>query len=630
MKSKRTLSLQARFIIISVAAVTAILGVLAAYRIVNAQIDGMARLEQDAQGRIARLANNLTPAIWNMSADNAITVVSTEMKAGYITGVIVTDGAGATAKLFLGMNYNAGKPEAVADPKLIAQGDSSLSSEITFENKKIGTVEMRISEAMVRAAINASILADLLEILITDLLIGTVLFVMLRLSVIRPLKQVVAVAELVSEGELSKVERLKVRHRDEIGQLTEAFNKMALTLSAKADNLDAIAQGKLDFAIDLAGPSDELGNSLQAMTEALRAKASLLEDISQGNLNVDVPLASEQDALGLSLRNMRDSLEKIIRQVVLSVDYISLGTDQINQTSQDLSQGASEQAASLEQVSSSMEQMASNIRQNSENALQTEKLASQSANDAKVSGQAVNDTVQAMKDIASRISIIQDISSQTNLLALNAAIEAARAGDQGLGFAVVASEVRKLAERSQAAAVEIAKITSTSLQVSDRAGQMLGKLVPDIQKTADLVQEISTASNEQTIGANQINTAIQQLNVVIQSNASSSEELASISEESSAQVHDLKQALAFFRIEDETEGEGAEEIIPLDPVKYSPARRRAASPAVAAPEKRRKATGKAKGAAAAPAEEPRTKGISIDLGLPPKGGDDVDGEFTRS
>ena len=196
-----------------------------------------------------------------------------------------------------------------------------------------------------------------------------------------------------------------------------------------------------------------------------------------------------------------------------------------------MSQGSTEQAASAEEVSSSVEEMNATIRQNAENALQTEKIALSSATDAIESGKAVSEAVIAMKDIASRISIIEEISRQTNLLALNAAIEAARAGEHGKGFAVVAAEVRKLAERSQSAAAEISQLSGTTMDVAERAGKMLSQLVPDIQQTAELVQEISAASREQAGGAGQIGSAIQQLNNVIQQNAGATEEIASTAQE---------------------------------------------------------------------------------------------------
>jgi methyl-accepting chemotaxis protein len=194
-----------------------------------------------------------------------------------------------------------------------------------------------------------------------------------------------------------------------------------------------------------------------------------------------------------------------------------------------------------------MEQMSSNIKQNADNAAQTDKIAIKSASDGQESGKSVLEAVSSMKEIASKISIIEEIARQTNLLALNAAIEAARAGEHGKGFAVVAAEVRKLAERSQKAAGEINQLSSSTVKTSEVAGEMLGKLVPDIQRTAELVQEITAASKEQDTGAEQINKALQQLEQVIQQNASAAEEMASTTEELTGQSDQLMSALSFFR-----------------------------------------------------------------------------------
>jgi len=212
-----------------------------------------------------------------------------------------------------------------------------------------------------------------------------------------------------------------------------------------------------------------------------------------------------------------------------------------------ISQGSTEQAASTEEVSSSMEEMVSNINQNAENAKQTEKIALQASGDISQGSKAVITTVDAMKRIADKISVVGEIAEKTDLLAINAAIEAARAGEQGKGFAVVAAEVRKLAENSQAAAKEINDVSKTSVKVADESGILLQKIVPDIQKTAVLVQEISAASLEQNSGANQVNNAIVQLNAVTQKNAAAAEEMSSSAEELASQAEQLKELVSFFK-----------------------------------------------------------------------------------
>ncbi len=243
-----------------------------------------------------------------------------------------------------------------------------------------------------------------------------------------------------------------------------------------------------------------------------------------------------------------DKLQDMIAKVTISANNVAAGSRQMSSSATQMSQGASAQASATEQVSSSMEEMSVNIRQNTDNAVQTEKIASKVAEDAYVSGKAVAETVTAMQEITKRIALIDDIARQTRMLSLNATIEAARAQEQGKGFAVVASEVRSLAERSQTAAAEIAELVGSSSAIAEKAGEMLKKLVPEIQRTAELVKEISAASREQNAGVEQINRAVQQLDNVTQQNSATSEEIAATAEELSAQAEQLQQSMTFFRV----------------------------------------------------------------------------------
>ena len=283
------------------------------------------------------------------------------------------------------------------------------------------------------------------------------------------------------------------------------------------------------------------------VTEALNAANRLAE----GDLTVKLEADSKDEVGQLmnAMQNMIGKLTQIIGEVRTAADNLTNAAGQVSATAQSLSQSSSEQAASVEETTSSMEQMSASIQQNTENAKVTDGMASKAAREAAEGGEAVTKTVDDMKSIASKIGIIDDIAYQTNLLALNAAIEAARAGEHGKGFAVVAAEVRKLAERSQVAAQEIGNLASSSVKQAERAGTLLTEMVPTIRKTSDLVQEIASASSEQSSGVGQINGAMGQLNQATQQNASASEELAATAEELGSQAEQLQQTMTFFQLD---------------------------------------------------------------------------------
>jgi len=349
----------------------------------------------------------------------------------------------------------------------------------------------------------------------------------------------------------------------------------------------------------------------RAITKPVSMGVNFAEMVANGDLSqkLDIDQKDEMGQLAKALNNMVDKLKEVVANVQSAADNVAAGSQQLSASSEEMSQGSTEQAAAAEEASSSMEQMAANIRQNADNALQTEKIAVKSAQDAQEGGQAVSETVSAMKQIAEKINIIEEIARQTNLLALNAAIEAARAGEHGKGFAVVAAEVRKLAERSQGAAGEIGQLSSKSVEIAEKAGAMLNRMVPDIRRTAELVQEISAASKEQDTGAEQVNQAIQQLDQVIQQNASASEEMASTSEELSSQAEQLQDSIAFFKLDGHKSGAI-----------------RQAKKAVAAKGKTKAISHIPAGGKTSPAKTSAGGGLLLDMG---SGKDKLDDEFER-
>lgn len=281
--------------------------------------------------------------------------------------------------------------------------------------------------------------------------------------------------------------------------------------------------------------------------------ADIANNLANGNLRVKFTKKTEK-GLYKDLKQMVVRLRDVIQNVVVISDNLAVASGQLSSGSQQISQGANEQAASAEEVASSMEEMSSSITQNNDNAVQTEKISIKAAKDIAEGNQSVEQTVTSMKTIADKITIIGEIARQTNILALNAAVEAARAGEHGRGFAVVAAEVRKLAERSHAAATETDELSKSSVQVAEKSGQLLASIVPDIQKTSTLVQEIAASSQEQSESSNQVNNALQQLNQIVQQNAANAEEMASSSEELAAQADSLKDLVSFFKIADEKNG----------------------------------------------------------------------------
>lgn len=290
----------------------------------------------------------------------------------------------------------------------------------------------------------------------------------------------------------------------------------------------------------------------RSISQPVSSGVELAHSLSKGNLmaksEINTDRKDEFGTLSRALTEMSDRLKEVISTIHISANHITSASEQLSTTSQQVSQGASEQASSAEEISASMEQMVANIQNNAENAKQAENIAFKSVEGIKKGVDATTFALDSMKKIAEKVSIIGDIAFQTNILALNAAVEAARAGEHGRGFAVVAAEVRKLAERSRLAAEEINRITHDGVKRADDAGRLLAEIVPNIERTARLVQEIAAASMEQNAGADQVNSAVQQLNQVTQQNAAASEEMASSAEELNSQAQQLIEIVSFFDV----------------------------------------------------------------------------------
>jgi methyl-accepting chemotaxis protein len=445
-----------------------------------------------------------------------------------------------------------------------------------------------------------------LSVMSVVLSIAAAVWIVLTIS--SGLNRIRMASEAVAIGDLEQ--KVEVKTNDEIKDLVNAVNRMTANLQATAEVARRISIGDLSVEPQPLSDKDVLGGSMREMVINLRASAAVANQIAGGDLTVMPKPLSDKDTLGISLESMVERLRGVVADAVSASVNVSSGSQELSASSETLSQGATEQASSAEEASASMEEMAANIKQNADNAAQTEKIARQSAKDAEASGEAVGRAVGAMRTIAAKISIVQEIARQTDLLALNAAVEAARAGEHGKGFAVVASEVRKLAERSQAAAAEISSLSGETVQVATNAGDMLNRLVPDIRKTAELIAEISAACREQDIGAAQINEAIQQLDKVTQTNAGASEEMSATSEELAAQAEELQTSISFFKVDSAS--------LRVDPAaqrRPAPPARPAAKP-LQAPARKFENT--------VNAQQARARGFALDMSMGGPDADDAD------
>jgi methyl-accepting chemotaxis protein len=336
-------------------------------------------------------------------------------------------------------------------------------------------------------------------------------------------------------------------------------------LEATVARVEEVSRGELSRPLDTTR-RDELG-VLETALERLRANlagtAEVADRISQGDLTAEPVTLSDRDTLGKALQQMLASLRSIVGNIQAAASSIAAGSAELRAAARQLSDGASSQAGSLAETSSSVEQMAAAIKQNARSAEETEQLAARVANDARTNVEAVLETVQSMKSITEKIGVIEEISRKTELLALNASVEAARAGEHGKGFAVVAGEVSKLAEMSQTAASDIAQASREGRSRAESTRRLLGELLPAIERTRDLVQSISASTEEQSVGASQVNQAVTQLEKVVHRNAAAAEQVAATAEALSDQAQQLEEAIEFFEGGNGAAGGGGRALVPL-------------------------------------------------------------------
>ncbi len=533
------------------------------------------------EGIITSYANRVTVtivilALISLLAGAGVTLLITRSIKGPIDGLVSVaerlalgdvgvdmqedrkDEIGTLSRAFKSMIDNI--KESAAAAERIAKGDLTIAvkakSDRDVLSHSMNTVIDNIRESAAAAErIAAGDLAITIEAksehdVLSHSMNGVIKTVQALIAEATGLSRAATDGKLAARGD---ADRFKGGYREIILGINETLDAVIGPLNTAAEYVERISKGDIPSAITDAyhGDFNEIKNNLNVLIEAMNAVTRAAQEVAAGNLTISIKERSTQDELMRALAAMVARLAEVANNVRGASDIVASGSQQLSASAQQMSQGATEQASAAEEVSSSMEEMVSNIKQNADSARQTEQIALKAAKDAQDGGEAVVQTVNAMKEIASKISIIEEIARQTNLLALNAAIEAARAGEHGKGFAVVATEVRKLAERSQTAAGEINRLSASSVAVSERAGEMLARIVPDIRRTAELVQEINAASNEQNIGAEQINKAVQQLDLVIQQNASVAEEVASTTEEISGQAEQLQETVEFFRVEND-------------------------------------------------------------------------------
>lgn len=430
----------------------------------------------------------------------------------------------------------------------------------TNVQKQLDSLQRLKLEQSAKSAADNKKLADnavtfMLGLAIAVLLIAILLGFSIATNIQNIIKSVVQQTRELVEGALAgklanraKAEETNEEFREIVVGINNTLDAVIGPLNVAADYMEKIARGDMPALItdNYNGDFNTIKNNLNSLINSMNEIITKAKMIAQGDLTVMLAKRSENDELMKALSEMVGRLNEIVGQVTEAAQNVATSSNELSSSAVQISQGANEQSASAEEVSSSIEEMSSSIQQNSDNAIATEKIAVASALGMKDVNESSQKSLDAMRQISEKIKIINDIAGKTDILAINAAIEAARAGDQGKGFAVVAAEVRKLAEVSQKAAVEINELSASSLRITEDAGSKMIKIIPEIERTAQLVKEIAASSNEQRSGSEQITKAVLQFSQVTQQNAAAAEEMSSSSEELASQAELLKETIGFF------------------------------------------------------------------------------------